>query len=180
MNTPLKSRIELILNVVITVAIVIVAAMTVKRYLSPHAGHEHDQGNRQAPSLVGTVMNVPGAELRPGEKSLVLFLMKDCPACKMVAPLYRELLAEASKRGIKRVAILPDTLEEATQYLRSLDLDADQVLSGNLSSYNISSVPTALILDANGVVKGFWRGAAPGRDNEIRTQVVALLGAKGP
>jgi peroxiredoxin len=106
-------------------------------------------------------------------------MQKDCPACKLAAPLYRQLIAEAAKRDVKSVAIVPDSLEEGRQYLRSLDLRADHVRSANLSSYKISTIPTALVVDGAGVVKGVWTGAAPDRESETRAKVVAVLETKG-
>ena len=169
----LRSKIELILNIVTVVAILVVAGVTVKRYLTPRHGHDHV--DRRAPALVGTRMTIPDAGRGPGGKTLVLFLQKDCSACRIAAPLYRQLLAEASKRDVKSVAIFPDSLEEGNRYLRSHDLRADHVQSADLSSYRISSIPTALVLDGEGVVKGAWTGAAPGHEDETRAKVVALL-----
>lgn len=177
--SPLRSKLEFALNIVVTVAIVVVAVVTVKRYLSPGHGHPHDDGTQRGQTLVGTRMAVPGVDRGPGKKTLVLFLRKDCPACKMAAPLYRELIAEASRQGVRRVAILPDSLEEGTEYLRSLDLDPDHVHSADLSSYRIPAVPAAVVLDGDGVVRGAWIGAAPGGEKETRSKVIALLEAKG-
>ena len=177
-TTSLRSKIELILNVVTVAAIVVVAGVTVNRYLTPRHVHAHVDWRGEA--LVGTRMTVPNVERGLHRKTLVLFLQKDCSACKVAAPLYRQLIAEASKRGVKSVAILPDSLEEGIRYLHSHDLRADQVQSENLSRYRISSIPTALVLDGEGVVRGAWSGAAPDRENETRTRVVALLEAKGP
>ena len=176
-TTSLRPRIELILNIVTVVAIVVVAAVTVKRYLSPRHAHAHVDLRSRA--LVGTRMTIPDVARGPDGRILVLFLQKDCSACKVAAPLYRQLIAEASRRGVKSVAILPDPLEVGNQYLRSQDLRADHVQSANLSSYRISSIPTALVLDGEGVVKGAWTGATPGHEDEMRTKVVAVLDAKG-
>jgi thiol-disulfide isomerase/thioredoxin len=175
----LRSKIELALNMVVVIAIVSVAVVTVKRHLSlGHPGRDHHTEHGQA--MVGARMTIPGVGQEPDQKSLVLFLRKDCPACRMVAPLYRELIAEASKQGVRQVAILAGSLEEGKQYLRSLDLDPDHVQSADLfASYKISSVPTAVVLDGDGVIEGAWVGAAPGRENETRSEVIALLQAEG-
>jgi hypothetical protein len=167
----LRSKIELGLNIAITVAIVVVAGVTVMRYFA----YERGRGNQNPPTLVGTRLSIPGIGGGPTQKNLVLFMRSDCPACKMAAPLYRQLIAEASKRDVKSVAILPDSLEQGKQYLQSLQLGAHDVQSVDLSVYSISSVPTALVVDGEGVVKGSWIGVTQGQDKTVANEIVALL-----
>jgi len=172
----LRSKIEFVLNIVVAIAVVVVAVVTVARYVSPGPIHGHED---QGQALVGTRMNLGGIRQPAARRNLVFFMRKDCPACKIAAPLYRQLSAEASKQGVTRVAILPDALQEGLPYLRSLELDADHVRSADLSSFRISSVPTAVVLDSDGIVKGAWVGVVPGREEATRSQVVALLHATG-
>ena len=173
----LRSKIEFVLNIVVAIAVVIVAVVTVARYVSPAPSYAHDDQGR---ALVGTRMTLTGVSQPTATRNLVFFMRKDCPACKIAAPLYRKLSAEASKQGVTRVAILPDALQEGLPYLRSLELDADHVRSADLSSFKISSVPTAVVLDRNGIVKGAWVGVVPGREEETRSQIVALLQTTEP
>jgi peroxiredoxin len=171
----LRSRIELGLNIAIAMAIVVVAAVTVMRYLASRHAQEHDRGNRNPPTLVGTRLSIPGLGGGRTRKNLVLFMRSDCPACKMAAPLYRELIAEASKRDVKSVAILPDSPEEGKQYLQSLQLRAQDVQSADLSAYSISAVPTALVVDGDGAVQGSWIGVKQGQEKTVANEVIALL-----
>lgn len=171
----LRSKIELGLNIVITVAIVVVTAVTVMRYFASRHAHEHDRGKQNQPTLVGTRLSIPGIGGGQTQKNLVLFMRSDCPACKIAAPLYRQLIAEASQRDVKSVAILPDSPERGRQYLQSLQLGAQDVQSADLSAYPISTVPTALVVDGEGVVKGSWIGVKRGQENTVANEVVALL-----
>jgi peroxiredoxin len=176
----IKSKIEFSLNIVVVIAIVIVAVVIVRQYVSPLRVDHGGNTRQRAQALVGTRLTVTGVDWRQNKKSVVFFLQKDCPACKIAAPFYRQLIDEASRRDVKRLAILPDPLEEGQQYVRSLDLRIDGVQSAELSSYKITSIPTVLYVNSDGVVKGAWIGAAPDRENETRTELVALLEAKGP
>src|SRR5437764_9474601 len=105
--------------------------------------------------------------------------MKDCVYCKASAPFYRQLIEDASKRDVKLLAILPNSIEEGQTYLRSVDLAIGDVRNGALSAYKISGTPTILFVDGQGIVRGAWFGSAPERDKQMRDELVALFDANG-
>ncbi|HEX8283238.1 MAG TPA: redoxin domain-containing protein [Pyrinomonadaceae bacterium] len=168
MPNNLKGNIEVGAQVAIAIAMLLIAGVVVKRnfFPTPAATSNHPQIES---------LNVPGVDWQQNHKTLVFFLMKDCVYCKSSAPLYRELIEEASKRGVKLLAILPNRLEQARAYVRSLDLPIEDVRSGPLSDYQVSGTPTVLFVDAQGKVRSAWFGAAPGRDQQMRDELVALF-----
>lgn len=167
-----RANIELGVNIVIAIAIVVVAVVLVKRYAFPPV----NPGSLPRITL-GERLNVPNVNWEQNKKSLVFFLMKDCEHCKSSAPFYRQLIEDASKRNVKWLAILPNSVEEGRKYVQSLDLPIDNVQTGSLSGYKIPGTPSVLFVDNRGVVKGVWIGEAPGREKEMRDRLVALFDA---
>lgn len=173
MSKNVRANIELGANIVIAVAIVVVAAVVVKRYAFPPV----NPGS--LPRITkGERLSVPNVNWELNKKSLVFFLLKDCKYCEASAPLYRQLIEEASKRNVKLLAILPNSIAEGTKYVQSLGLPIENVQTGSLSSYKIPGTPSVLFVDRQGIVKSVWIGAVPGREKELREELVALFDAK--
>lgn len=103
--------------------------------------------------------------------------MKDCKYCESSAPFYRQLIEDASKRNVKWLAILPNSVEEGRKYVQSLGLPIENVQTGSLPSYKIPGTPSVLFVDNQGIVKSVWIGAVPGREREMRDELVALFDA---
>ena len=179
MNSNVKSRIEFGLNVIVVVAIVVVATLTVLRYQSAASDRRIEGPNtdQRAQALIGQRLTIPGFEWRRNQKSLVFFLQQDCPACKVAGPFYRQLIDEAAKRNATWVAILPDPLDQAAQYVRSLDFPGDHVRTDDPAKYEVTATPTAMVVNGEGVVQGAWIGSAPNLEEKMRSEVVALLEA---
>ena len=76
---------------------------------------------------------------------------------------------------MKWLAILPNSVEEGREYLRSLALPIENVQSGSLSSYKIPGTPSVLFVDHQGIVKSVWIGAAPGQESQMRDELIALF-----
>lgn len=170
MSKNARANIELGVNIVIAIAIVVVAAVVVKRYAFPPV----NPGS--LPRITkGERLNVPNVDWQQNEKSLVFFLMKDCKYCESSAPLYRQLIEDASKRNVKSLAILPNSIEEGRKYVQSLQLLIENVQTGSLSSYKIPGTPSVLFVDSEGIVKSVWIGGVPGREKEMRDELVALF-----
>jgi len=175
----MRANIETGAQILIAIAVVVVASVVVKRYLSPSQVNQVNNGNtQQAQMLVGTRINVPDVDWEQNKKSLVFFLKKDCVYCKSSAPFYRQLIEDASQRNVKWLAILPDSVEEGRTYVRSLELPIENVRSASLSSYKIPGTPSVLFVDNQGTVKSVWVGAPPGRETKMRDELIALFEGK--
>lgn len=79
---------------------------------------------------------------------------------------------------MKWVAILPNSVEEGRQYVKSLSLPIDNVQTGSFPSYKIPGTPSVLFVDHQGIVRSVWIGAVPGQEQEMRDELVALFDAK--
>jgi peroxiredoxin len=127
MSNNLRSNLELGTQILIAVAVVVAAGVLVKRNIFPHQSTPDNRPRIQA----GEKLNVPNIDWAQNKKSLVLFLKKDCSFCTLSAPFYRQLLAEASKRNVKSLAILPDSDQDAREYIAYLKLSIDIAQTGS-------------------------------------------------
>jgi len=174
MRNNLRANVELTAQIVIAVAVVVAAGVLVKRSFFPGRATSASVARISA----GERLDVPNVDWRQNKKSLVFFLRKDCTYCTSSAPFYRSLIEDASKRNVKSLAILPDSLEEARKYLRYLELPIDNVQTGSLPAYKISGTPTVLYVDSQGIVRSVWFGASTERQKEMRDTLVALFDSK--
>src|SRR2546425_2824147 len=171
MKHNIRTNIELGAQIAIAIAIVVVAGVLVKRNLFPRQANLANLPRINA----GERLDVSNVDWKQNNKSLVFFLNKDCHYCTSSAPFYRELIGEALKRNVKSLAILPNSIEEAEAYLRSIELPVDNVRTGALSSYKVAGTPTVLFVNRDGIVEKAWFGAAIGREKQMRDEFVALF-----
>ena len=173
-NHGMKPKIELGVNIAIAFAILVIAGVLVKRtFFAEQAKQPTIEA--QAQQLLGTRITVPGADWAQTKKSLVIILKKDCIYCDAVAPTYRQLIGEAEKANVKLIAILPNSLQVGREYVQALGLPIENVQAGVLASYKIPGTPSVLVVDAEGIVRGVWIGAEPGREQEMLAKLVSLL-----
>ncbi|HEX8847743.1 MAG TPA: rhodanese-like domain-containing protein [Pyrinomonadaceae bacterium] len=178
MTDNLKSKVEIIVNVIIAVAVVIVAGISLKNYFFRDKGSAGQQQQQQSQIVVGARINVPNVNWEENRKTLVFFLKKDCPYCTSSAPFYRQLIEEASKRGVRLLAIVPHSVEEGRDYIKSLGLPIENIQSGSLTSYRIPGTPTVLLVDNTGKVRSVWvGGVSPDREQEIKDNLIPLFEA---
>ena len=169
-----RAKIEFGLNIVITIAVVIIAGVLLKRTFFQDQPN-HATLEQQAQMLLGTRINIPGGDWARNRKSLIFFLKKDCVYCEAIAPAYRELISDSQQFNVNLIAILPNSVDEGRKYVESLRLPIESVQSGSLASYKIPGTPAVLMVDTEGIVRGVWFGAEPGRDREMREKLISLL-----
>lgn len=173
MQSKVRANIELTAQVIIALAVVVAAAALVKRTLYP------GPGNPNLPRInAGERLSVPNVDWEQNKNTLVFFLKKDCVYCTSSAPLYRQLIEDASKRNVASLAILPNSADEARKYLQYLELPIENVQTGFLAAYKVTGTPTVLFVDNQGIVRSAWFGAAPEREKEMRDKLVELFDAK--
>jgi thiol-disulfide isomerase/thioredoxin len=177
MSKELRSKIELSVQVVLAIAAITVVGVLVKRTFFPQKVNPASQPR----FAVGQRLNGTNVDWAQHKNNLVFFLRKDCKYCRSIAPLYRQLIQDtANQKNIRLLAVLPDSKEEAKQYLQSVDLPIDDVLSSPLAVFQISWTPSVLLLDDQGIVKGAWIGADPSLQKQMRSEILALVDANVP
>jgi thioredoxin-related protein len=172
MQSKVRANIELTAQLIIAVAVVVAAGALVKRTFFT------GQASNLPRISAGERLDIPEVNWEQNNKSLVFFLKKDCPYCTSSAQFYRQLIEDASRRNVKAVAILPNSIDEARKYLAYLELPIEEIHVGPLAAYKVTGTPTVLLVDAQGVVRSSWFGAVPDREQEMRDKLLALYASK--
>jgi thiol-disulfide isomerase/thioredoxin len=146
-------KIELIANVAIIVVAIMLGVVLVKRYLSPAAPQE---AGPAAP--VGAKLQLAGVEWAKSNQTVVLGLQEGCHFCSESAPFYQRLAAEAARRNVPVVAVLPQPVEVGRRYLDSLHVPLGDVRQATLGSLGVQATPTLMLVNGEGKVTEGWVG----------------------
>jgi thioredoxin-related protein len=169
-NSSFRTNIEFGAQIVIAIAVLVVAGIIVKRHIFPE---QRTPFNRHSISA-GERLNLADVDWKQNKKTLVFFLNKDCRYCTSSAPVYRQLTEEAFKQNVKSLAVFPHSAEEAKAYLESIKLSIDEILISPLPPYKIAGTPTVLFVNNSGTVEGVWVGDASRREKQIREEFLTL------
>jgi hypothetical protein len=89
---------------------------------------------------------------------VVLVLQVGCRFCDESASFYRELLPRAAEKNVRVVAVMPNELGEARDYLQAKEISIPTIEKLEISQLRIRGTPTILLLDKTGTVKNAWEG----------------------
>lgn len=170
MRNSFRTNIEFGAQIVIAIAVLVVAGIIVKRHIS-----QDQRTALKMPSIsAGERLNLADVDWKQNKKSLVFFLNKDCRYCTSSAPVYRQLTEEAFKQNVKSLAVFPHSAEEAKAYLESIKLSIDEVLISPLPPDKIAGTPTVLFVNSSGTVERVWVGDASRKEKQIREEFLTL------
>lgn len=119
----------------------------------------------------GAKISLPNVKWTKSEETLVLALQKGCQFCTDSAEFYQRLMQER-RSGIRVIAVLPQDMHNASEYLHGLSVHVDKVIHAPLSVIDVRGTPTLLLIDKRGIVKKSWIGKLPA-DKEI--EVIAAI-----
>ncbi len=142
-------------NIAVIVGVVVFITVVVTDKLAPHAFRPGSVD--PAMGLVGKTVRIPGVQYPQTRNSLVLALSTDCHFCKASLPFYKEL-ASKSLGHVDVVAVLPQPLSEAQDYIQQAAVPTTRVISADLATIGVSGTPTVLLLDRAGKVQEAWLG----------------------
>ncbi len=158
---------------------VLLSVIVIKQYvLSPSelTGFRSppSNGNFQRPpeiSPVGRPLPLENINWKENKKTLVLFISTTCRYCTESAPFYQRLVKE-NRGNVKLVAVFPQPVEEAIEYLSSNSVEIPDVRNASLMSLGLRGTPTLLLVDENGVVSEYWRGKlTPAREANVLSKL---------
>jgi len=154
------TRLEKATNVAIIVACtVLVGNLVWNYYLSsrPNLGLRPEIAK-------GAVVKLPGAAPTNPQPTLVLALSKNCRFSHESVGFYQKLTAfkNSSPQGLRMVAVLPQSKEEAESYLKEQGIGADEVISMDVSKLGVRGTPTLLLLDRQSKLEELWAGKLDG------------------
>jgi hypothetical protein len=150
-----SDKIEVASNLATIAAASLLSAVLVKVYFLPTS-----RGGPAAPAVrIGTSLKtrLPGVGWAKDGPTLVLGLSTQCHFCTDSAPFYRRL-TQSTGINVRTVALLPQPVPEAQQYLVSHGVPVDEVRQVAGSSIGLTATPTLLLVDAAGVVTDIWVG----------------------
>lgn len=173
-------------NVGIIILTLVVGFVVLKQYvlgpLQPESSTNRAIANtgktqiprRERETPIGKVIPLENVNWQENEKTLVLYLSTTCRFCNESVPFYQRLVKETSKNQVKTVAAFTQPAEEAAKYLKSHSVAVDEIVTSSLGSIGVSSTPTILLINKDGVISDFWRGKLK-EDKEA--EVLAKLGS---
>lgn len=149
-------RVELLANVAIIVVAVMLCTVLVGKFLLPTSAAGAPM--KYAGVAAGDKVSIPNVDWAKSQKTLLLVLQKGCHFCTESAEFYRSIARVRAEKGVRVLAVLPQPVNEARDYLAKLSVDVDEVRQGTLDSVNVAGTPTLIFLDDNGVVRDVWVG----------------------
>lgn len=151
----ISQKLEVAANVLIIVVALILGGVLVKKYFFTETAPE-----RKVP-VVGQKVADTGIDLAANQKNVLLVLQKGCKFCTESAAFYKNLIEQTKDKNIKVVAVLPQSKEEAEQYMKELGISGIEVRQSKLDPLNVSGTPTIIVTDNQGVISDAWMGKLP-------------------
>jgi hypothetical protein len=143
----IAKTIEIAANIAIILAVCVVMVFFFRNYRAEKAGKPHA-------IAVGTPFALKDIHWEASRKNLVLALSTTCHYCNESAEFYRRLAKECEARGVRTIAVLPQTKSEAQSYLA-------EIRQSSLAALEIGGTPTLLLVDGQGKVERVWFGKLP-------------------
>jgi len=154
-------KVEMGANIAIIIAAMMVGVLFVKNYTGsrPQTAHQ---------IAVGTKFALQDINWNTKEKNIVFALSTTCHFCSESAGFYREVSRVCKEQHIRTIAIFPQPVAAAEEYMKKLGVEFDEVRQASLSGLEISGTPTLLFIDNGGLVRNVWIGKLPtGSEQEI-------------
>ena len=130
-----------------------------------------------------TLRSNTGANLKLSEQRgdvvMINFWASWCGPCRQEMPLLNDIYKKYKKLGftVWGVNIEPDS-SSAKKLLKDIPVSFPILfdLQNNISkAYNVTAMPTTVLVDRNGNMRYLHKGYKPGYENEYRKQIKKLL-----
>ena len=149
-------RVELLANLAIVLLAVVIGTVLVQRFF-----HRESASSKPPAIAAGVQVTLPGVDWKQNHKTLLVAIQQGCHFCTDSAPFYQRLVDAADRKGVRLVAVLPQSTDEGRRYLTTLGVHIADVRQAPLSSLQVSGTPTLILVDENGRVSAAWVGKLP-------------------
>jgi thioredoxin-related protein len=153
MQSKFSQKIELLANIAIIIVAILLGYFLTQKFF-------FQQSSKQPPTEItkGTKISLLDVDWQANQKTMLLVLQKGCHFCTESMPFYKMLVEKSKERGIKLVAVLPNSREESIQYLKENGVEIQEVKQAQIESINVHGTPTLIMTDEKGEVVNYWMG----------------------
>jgi hypothetical protein len=166
----LAKKLELVVNLTLIFAVLLLSILLVKTYLfnrSQNAPSYSGEANEVRP---GTRVNLPNENWASNGRTLLLSLSTDCGSSTASAPFYQRL--NQQQVNAKLVAVLPQTTNQSEEYLKKLDVKVNEIREALPDSLGILGTPTLVLVNDGGIVTDVWEGKlTPDQENQVLSRL---------
>lgn len=105
-------------------------------------------------------------------RTLLVLVQQSCPECRAQAPFLADVVAAASRLGIRSAMITPTVARQPSHELASqIGIPPEAVLVADFSRLSVARVPALILVDSKTVVLHAWN------DRQISSRDTSLLAA---
>jgi len=168
MSSKLTQRVEVVSNIAVIIVAVLFGYFLIQKFFFSN------QSQPQPPKEIekGAKISLPDVEWQSDQKVILLVLQKDCKYCTESMPFYKSLTQKASEKGVRVIAVLPNSLEESNQYFKENGVQIQQIRQTSLDMVNVRGTPTLILLNERGEVSNSWVGKLPSsKEQEVINQL---------
>ena len=153
----LPQKIQLLANIAIILASILLAGLAVKRFILPT--YSKPDSLAPPPITASMKLSLPGVDWGKGDRTLLMVLSTNCHFCTESAPFYQRLAQQKVGRAdVRLVASLPQTTAEAQKYLADHGVTVDEVRQSTPGATYTQATPTLILVDKTGSVISSWVG----------------------
>lgn len=161
MSSKIYQRVELVTNIAIILVAILLGYFLIQKFF-------FQQKLQQPPVEIvkGTKVSLTDTDWSANRKTLILVLQKDCHFCSESMPFYKKLSEKAKEKGIKLIAVLPNSREESQLYLKENGLEIQEIKQAQLNSINVRGTPTLILVNDKSEVLDSWIGKLPSQKEQ--------------
>ncbi len=176
MEVLMKTKIEVVANVIVILLAVVIGSVFLRDRLSSPARESNEvKAGDRLPSL-------DGWDWGAHDRTLVFALRKGCHFCEDSAPFYQRLVARHQQDGSNTaiLAVFPDAADAAKDVVQSEGLGVQALAGVPLERLKVSGTPTLLLVDRSGTVLKAWIGMlSPRQELEVMRATACPSGSCG-
>jgi Rhodanese-like domain len=144
-----------------TELLVTLLTITMIGYISVSMLRQHYEPSAEKRFAVlspGQAIPISGVDWKEAHHTLILAISTDCHFCSESAPFYRRLLQEKGGNGWRAVAVFPQDIAMAKDYVQSKGYPVSEVRQEDFATLGVSATPTLILVDQQGKVQQEWIG----------------------